>query len=83
MNSPFLIQQAKLAAQALLANDEATDDDRVRMFLLRAWGRPASNEDLQRAASFLRDTMEELGREEAWARYCQAVFASSEFLFRG
>ena len=54
----------------------------MRTFLLRALGRPASNEDLERAAGFLRDTVEELGREAAWARYCHAVFASSEFLFR-
>ncbi len=82
MNSPFLIQQSMLAAQVLLADGEATDEDRVRTFLLRALGRPASNEDLERAAGFLRDTVEELGREAAWARYCHAVFASSEFLFR-
>ena len=82
MNSPFLIEQSKRAAQALLADESAGDEDRVRAFLLRALGRPAATDDLQRAAAFLQDAEEVLGREAAWARYCHAVLASNEFLFR-
>lgn len=82
MNSPFLIDQSRAAAQALLADNGLTEEQRVRIFLLRALGRPASDADLQRAASFLRDTEAGFGRAEAWARYCHAVFASSEFMFR-
>ena len=81
MNSPFLIEQSKRAAQALLADESAGDEDRVRAFLLRALGRPAATDDLQRAAAFLQDAEEVLGREAAWARYCHAVLASNEFLF--
>ncbi len=83
MNSPFLIKQSKAAARSLLAKDGWSDDERVREFLLRALGRPASVEDIERATEFLRDIGEDLGRDEAWARYCHAVFASNEFLFRG
>ncbi len=83
MNSPFLIEQSKLAAQTLLADASAEDEERVRTFLLRALGRPATAEDLERAAAFLQDTEGVLGREAAWARYCHAVLASNEFLFRG
>lgn len=83
MNSPFLIKQSKAAARALLAQNAASEEERVRKFVLRALGRPASSEDVAHAVSFLRDTGAGLGREEAWARYCHAVFASNEFLFRG
>ena len=83
MNSPFLIKQSRAAARELLAQDVASDEQRVREFVLRALGRPASREDIARAVSFLRDTEAGLGRDEAWARYCHAVFASNEFLFRG
>ena len=83
MNSPFLIKQSQAAARALLAQNAASEEERVREFLLRALGRPASSEDIAHAVSFLRDTGAGLGREEAWARYCHAVFASNEFLFRG
>ena len=83
MNSPFLIKQSKVAARALLAESDHSDADRIRSFLKRALGRPASSEDIARATAFLRDTEADLGRDEAWARYCHAVFASNEFLFRG
>ena len=82
MNSPFLIEQSKLAARALLAAENAGDEERVRAFVLRALGRPADDGDLERAAAFLRDIEPDLGREAAWARYCHAVLASNEFLFR-
>lgn len=82
MNSPFLIEHSQRAARALLADSEATDAERVRRFLLRALGRPALAADVERAEAFLRDTDGVLDSEAAWARYCHAVFASNEFLFR-
>ena len=82
MNSPFLIEHSRRAARALLADGEATDADRVQRFLLRALGRPALPADVERAEAFLRDTDGVLDAEAAWARYCHAVFASNEFLFR-
>ena len=82
MNAPFLVEQSTAAARSLLADADASDEERVRAFLLRALGRPAAAEDFARATAFLRDTEAELGREAAWARYCHAVFASNEFLFR-
>ena len=82
MNSPFLIKQSKAAARLLLAGSLDSDESRVREFHLRALGRPASQADIDRATRYLRDTEADLGRDEAWARYCHAVFASNEFLFR-
>lgn len=82
MNSPFLIEHSQRAARALLADGEASDAERVARFLLRALGRPARADDIARAKAFLRDTDGVLDAEAAWARYCHAVFASNEFLFR-
>lgn len=82
MNSQFLIEHSKRAAKALLSDGQASDADRVRKFLMRALGRPALADDLERATAFLRDTDGVLDSEAAWARYCHAVFASNEFLFR-
>ncbi len=82
MNSPFLIDQSRAAARALLAEDGLTPEERVRIFVLKALGRPASDADIRLATAFLRDTEAGLGPTEAWARYCHAVFASSEFIFR-
>ena len=82
MNSPFLIKQSRAAARALLGARAVSDEERIRTFVLKALGRPASPEDTDRAVEYLRNTEADLGRDEAWARYCHAVFASNEFLFR-
>ena len=83
MNSPFLVRQARAAARRLLAEPGLDDGGRVNTFLRKALSRPATGQEIAQALAFLRDTETELGRDEAWARYCHAVFASSEFLFRG
>ncbi len=82
MNSPFLIRQAREAARALLAVPGMTDEERAGKFLRAALGRSPEPAEITRALEFLGHTGEGLAREEAWARYCHAVFASSEFLFR-
>jgi len=82
MNSPFLKEQSELAAGALLEKRGASDDERVAAFLLRALGRPAGTNEINRALAFLEETARELGRETAWARYCHTVFISNEFIFR-
>ena len=82
MNSPFLVRQSDVTAKALLAGPERSDEARVRAFLLRALGRPATEADVDRALRYLRGAGTGT-REQAWARYCHSVFASNEFLFRG
>ena len=81
MNSPFLRKQSKLAAGALL--ERKTDDaERVRRFLLRAFGREARDAEIEQALGFVREMEERLGRESAWARWCHSILVSNEFLFR-
>ncbi len=82
MNSPFLVKQSAAAAKALLAGTQRSDEARVRAFLLRALGRPATEADVDRALRYLSGAGPGT-REQAWARYCHSVFASNEFLFRG
>ena len=82
MNSPFLKEQSKLAAGAVLEKPGLSDNKRIAAFLLRALGRPAGEDEVERALTFLQETTQELGRETAWARYCHAVFVSNEFIFR-
>ena len=82
MNSPFLKEQSKLAAGAVLEKPGLSDNKRIAAFLLRALGRPAGEDEVERALTFLQETEKELGRETAWARYCHAVFVSNEFIFR-
>ena len=81
MSSPFLLEQSKYAAQAVLER-ESSDAERVHSFLLRALGRPAGPRETDAALEFLQQMEAEMTREEAWARWCHAVLVSNEFLFR-
>ena len=92
MNSPFLREQSRLAAQRLLDDNGRDDERRVSHFIMKTLNRPASKEEVSRAREFAQSFQAELAalaeppddpRLEAWTRYCHAVFVSNEFLFRG
>ena len=82
MNSPFLIEQGRRAAERLLAQKHPDDAGRVRAFYVEALSRPAREEEVQRALDFIGRITSESGRTEAWAMFCHAMFASNEFLIR-
>ena len=92
MNSPFVQEQARVTAQALLERKELDDQERIAHLILKALNRPVTQREQVRALQFVADFEEELlllpeapenPQLEAWARYCHAVFLSNEFLFRG
>ena len=92
MNSPFLREQSRLAAQRLLGENGMDDQQRIGHFIMRTLNRPATEEEVSHARDFVQSFQAELAglaeppddpRLEAWTRYCQAVFVSNEFLFRG
>ncbi|QDT39027.1 PSD1 and planctomycete cytochrome C domain-containing protein [Stratiformator vulcanicus] len=91
LNGPFILKQARATAETLL-KDRSTVKERVDTLYQEAYGRPATEEEVGDARDFLTElatSLENAGRlsEEArriaWARLCQTVFASNEFLFRG
>ena len=92
MNSPFLREQSRLAAQRLLDDNGRDDVERVSRFIMKTLNRPALEPEVSRAREFVQSFQAALAglaeppddpRLEAWTRYCQAVFVSNEFLFRG
>ena len=91
MNSPFLREQSRLAAGALLEKKGIDDRERLRRFILRALNRPPDEGQIEQALRFIADFEKQPAdsagaprniRLEAWARYCHAVLVSNEFLFR-
>jgi hypothetical protein len=90
LNSNFVKSAAKALAEVLLTDATLDDQARVSRVILRALNRPASERDQQQARQFLSDFKVAVGKSatstdpnlEAWARYCQAVLVSSEFLYR-
>jgi hypothetical protein len=88
MNNPFVIQQAEAAADRLLAA-EGSDRDRVRTAYLRFFARTPGEKEIDAALDYLEKASRTTGRtgpgdrtrRAAWASFCQALFASAEFLY--
>ena len=87
MNSGFLKEESRRLAELTRG---MADAERVSDLILRTMSRPATQRDIEQARQFVSDFRGGLARKgfdgdvelEAWARYCHALFASSEFLYR-
>lgn len=90
MNSPFIKEQARHLARKLVNDPKLDDEGRVSRLFLETLNRPATPRDVQQARQFLSDFGAGLGKAvegpeaklDSWARYCHAIFVSSEFLYR-
>ena len=82
LNSPLVTAFADGFAARLLKMEQLTDAKRVEMAYLLAVGRPPSPPIAEAALAFLKQC-EEDGDEPpaAWAKLCQALFASTEFRY--
>ncbi|WP_020466700.1 DUF1549 domain-containing protein [Singulisphaera acidiphila] len=90
LNSPFVIRQAEALADRLL-RDVANDGDRIDEAYLRTFGRPPTDKEKGAAQAYLegerrddsaRSSAGTLSDRAGWAAFCQALFASAEFLYR-
>ena len=86
MNHPFVHEQAKLAAERLLAEAALDDMARVERAYRRALGRPPTERERALARQFVSDgeggaTAEGAARLEAWSQLHQALFASMDFRY--
>jgi hypothetical protein len=76
MNSPFVMDQARLTAQRLLARP-LDDAGRLTDLFRRALGRPPTDDERRQARDYL-------GADpdlDAWTAVCLAVFGCTEFRF--
>jgi hypothetical protein len=90
LNGQFVLDQARTFAEGLLADDGAAPSGQIRSAYLRAYGRPASAEEVAEAQDFIKRYEERLAAREpeaakrrllAWQGFCQLLFASSEFVY--
>jgi hypothetical protein len=80
LNAPFVRQQSKAFAQRVAA--AATDDaGRIAFAFHAAFGRQPSVGERDSAARWLAAARARGAEDEAWPGLCQALFASSEFLY--
>jgi len=78
LDDPFVMSQAKLWAERLLAGPERSMADRVAIAYVEALGRPPTDAETGAATEFL------TGRERtpaAWAEFAHVLFNVKEFLF--
>ena len=88
LNDPFVTQQARVWAEALIAMD--TDDaERIRHIYAKALSRPASAEEIEDGLAYLakeglrreRQRSGSTGAADVWADYVHVVFNLKEFLY--
>ena len=80
LNSEFLVANAKALAARLAALDAADDAARVRQAFEIAYGRPASEREVELSVSYVRGGGSEEGLSR-WERFCQTLLAANEFLY--
>ncbi len=90
MNSPFVLEQARYAAEKMLAAGLPGEAQRVTRAYREVLGRPPTADEIRRSLEYVKATREaESAAGEspgpelaAWARLYQALFASAEFRYR-
>jgi hypothetical protein len=86
LNNPFVREQALHLARRLLADDRASDADRLRTAYVLVFGRQPTADEQKEAAPYLREHAWR-GRDgtnyhlAAWQSYCQMLFCTNEFLY--
>jgi len=91
MNSDFMVKNARSTANALLKGDEIENDSgRIERAFLMMLGREVTRGEKRDSLDYISAFEKEMSgqgklplaaREQAWASFCQSLFASNEFLF--
>jgi hypothetical protein len=80
MNNPFVMTQARHAAQALLKIDRLNDSQRLDLIYRKALGRLPTDRERQLALQYLERNAD---RAAAWERLCHTLFACLDFRYVG
>jgi hypothetical protein len=83
MNDPFVIEQARLWADRLLADPSKTPEQRLDLLYLTAFARPALPAEKSEALDFLRSQTADQpeNQHDAWSNLCHVMFNIKEFVF--
>lgn len=82
MNSPWMLDRSREAAERLLATPDTEDSVRLNVLFERALNRPPTDAEAQRLLEYVNApaTGEPAqARLQTWSRVCQIVFSSAEF----
>jgi len=90
MNDPLVLRASETMGCRVLAEPDLDEAGRIRLAYLKAYGRSPSEKETTRASAYLRRFEADLDANKvapearlgrAWQALCQAIFASSEFLY--
>ena len=85
MNSEFVAAQARSVAGQLLGDSALDDSGRVRGAWYRILGRPARQDEVDRALQYLvafpGKSDGQQGRLDVWTSFCRTLISSNEFLY--
>ena len=82
MNSPFAMEQSKVAAERTLAGESSDDAGRLDRAYRTALGRLPTGRERELALEYLREAGgDAIARQEAWERLYQVLFACVDFRY--
>ncbi len=82
LNSPFILEQARAAAQRILAARDLDDAGRIDLAYRTMFARPATQAETARALKYFAESARDVGgKPDAWASFCQVLIASAEFRY--
>ncbi len=89
MNDPFVIAQAEIMAEKLLAQNDLSIHQKIEWVYMNAFSRKPSIEEITNASKFI-SLLEEMKKTEVsdvdidlevWKEYCHSIFNLKEFLY--
>jgi len=80
MNSNFVKEQARLLAERVLRQEDLDETGRLAMIYELTLGRKPTGVEQSRALSYIRE-QDAKNATAAWADFCHAILASTEFRF--
>ncbi|WP_339924452.1 PSD1 and planctomycete cytochrome C domain-containing protein [uncultured Cyclobacterium sp.] len=90
MNDPFIAEQAGRMAKGLLDNKKLSEKEKISEAYLKAFSRPATEDEISKGQLFLNETRavasvesEEEGNIDllVWKEYCHALFNMKSFIY--
>jgi hypothetical protein len=84
MNNPFILQEARVAADRVLTEEHPSPESRIVRLYKLAYTRPPTDAELAAATGFLKSQGQEYSGPNdprTWADLCHVLFNAKEFLF--
>lgn len=81
LNSPFMVEQARAFSARIHKEAADTNPDRIRYAFLLAYGRAASDVEVELALEYLNTTSDPQSKLSRWEQYAQVLLAGNEFIY--